>query len=89
MNDTTPEAWKKQHEIMLAMSMKQRFMEGIDMIDFTRRLVETGIRRHNSGISDVELKIEVFKRYYKDEFTEAQLNEIFRFFRSHSLLEST
>ena len=80
MNDSTPEMWKKQHELMLAMPMKQRFMEDIDMTEFTRKLMATDVRRQNPGVSELELKIEVFKGYYEDEFTEEQLNDIFHFF---------
>lgn len=84
MNDTTPEMWKKQHEIMLAMPVRQRFMEGADMIDFTRILVENGIRKQNPGISDLDMKMAVFKKYYKNDFTEEQLNDIFLFFKANN-----
>ena len=69
---------------MLAMPVKKRFMEGADMIDFTRILVENGIRKQNPGISDLDMKMAVFKKYYKNDFTEEQLNDIFLFFKANN-----
>jgi hypothetical protein len=76
MTDTTAEARKKQLEVIMSMSPLQRFMEGIQMIDDVRYIVESSIKAQNPGISEKELKAEVFRRYYKNDFTPLQLEAI-------------
>jgi hypothetical protein len=49
------------------------------MIDTARKLVEAGIRRENPGLSDKNLKIKVFRRYYGHEFPAESLAEIEKF----------
>ena len=52
---------------MLSKTPSERFMAGIEMIDFARRMVEGSIKRENENISELELKKQVFLRYYSNE----------------------
>jgi hypothetical protein len=76
MNDTSEHMRKKQAEIMLAMTPYERFMQGIEMIEYVRTIAENSIRRQNPGISPLDLKIEMFRKYYKTDFPADQIKEI-------------
>ena len=76
MNDTPPEIHQKQRDIIMSKSPKERFEMGIQMMEDARSLVEDGIRMSNPGILALELKIEVFKRYYKNDFLPEELDVI-------------
>lgn len=76
MNDTTIEMRKKQLEIIFSKTPKERFMLGVEIINSVRTIVENSIKLENPGISEIELKIAVFKRYYSKDFSENELNKI-------------
>jgi len=80
MNDTTQKMRKKQLEIMLNMTKKQRFEQGMQMIDFVKKTVENSIKKQKPNLNETELKIEVFKRYYGKEFTEVEKVRIINYF---------
>ena len=56
---------------------------GFEMIDSARYIVENSIRNRNPSISEVDLKIAVFKRYYHNDFTPEQLEKIVSAFISY------
>ena len=80
MNDTTERMRKKQLEIMLGMTNKERFEQGMQMIDFVRKTVENSIKKQKPNLNETELKIEVFKRYYGKDFTEVEQKRIINHF---------
>lgn len=82
MNDTSPEMRKKQLEGIFKMSAKERFAQGLEMIDFVRKTVENSILKQNPALSETELKIAVFKRYYGKEFSEEAQKRIIAHFQS-------
>ena len=49
---------------------------GMDMIDFAYNTVKRSILHKNPTLSEKELVVEIFKRYYSHEFSEAQLEVI-------------
>jgi hypothetical protein len=85
MNDTTEEARKKQLEIIFSKTPEERFMMGIEMIDYVRMVVENSIRAENPNISPIELKIAVFKRYYAHEFSQEEIARIEESMRKYHL----
>jgi hypothetical protein len=76
MNDTPDHVRKIQYDIILSKTPEERFLMGIEMMEDVRRMVEGSIREQNSGISDIDLKIAVFKRYYSKDFSPARLDDI-------------
>ncbi len=55
-------------------------MEGILMTDYVYQVVENSIKALHPAISKKSLKIEVFKRFYKNDFTPETLNKIINSF---------
>ena len=79
--DTTDHAYRKQLEIIMAMTPAQRFMQGIEMIDAVRMLVENSIKAEHPDISEVELKVAVFLRYYQNDYSPEECEKIVAYLR--------
>ena len=76
MSDTTHDILSKQREILLSKSSGERFMIGDEAIAFGYMVVENSIRQKNPGISEMDLKIDVFRRYYGNQFTSEETEKI-------------
>lgn len=84
MKDTTEEAERKQREIIFSKTEEERFLMGIEMIDSVRQIVANSIREKHPGISETELKVEMFKRYYSNDFPPDELEKIIRWMRGNA-----
>lgn len=88
MNDTSDEIRKKQYEIIFKMTEKERFEQGLEMISFGRLIVENSIKQNNPHLSEVDFKIEVFKRYYKNDFSLSEMENIKKaFYKYHNVAQ--
>ncbi len=87
MQDTTIEMRKKQYEIVFQMSESQRFAEGIKMIQMGRVIVENSIKEQNPQITELEMRIAVFKRYYSRDFSKPEMDNIVTAFYAHDTLK--
>jgi len=76
MSDTTHDISRKQIEILLAKSEEERFKIGDELASFGRKVLESSIRNENPGISEIDLKTEVFKRCYSMAYSAEELNLI-------------
>lgn len=78
MNDTSPEITKKMHEMIQAKSPIERFKMGCSMYDTSRYLVIRGILENNPNISEIDLRKELFLKFYRDDFDSAEIQKIFK-----------
>jgi hypothetical protein len=76
MNDTTREIQQIQFEIVMAKPLKQRLNGLFEMTELSRKIIQNRILVNNPNISDVELKVELFKVFYRSEFNEHSLQQI-------------
>jgi hypothetical protein len=76
MNDTPENIRQKQHEIVSARTMDEKLKGLFEMTDLSRRIIEGRIRSKKPDISEIELKIETFKTFYRRDFDEITLNKI-------------
>lgn len=76
MNDTHPEIEKKFQEMLMKKSPQERLRMGCEMFDAAKQIVVSSLRQENPNISPAELRQKVFLRFYKDDFTPAQLEKI-------------
>ena len=87
MTDTPLHIYEKQYEIMMAKPMSERILLGFETIDTTRQWIENSIKKDNPAISEIDLAIAVFLRYYRIEFSEIQVESIIKSLRAyHDLL---
>ena len=61
---------------MLAKSESERFRIGEEFIDFGRRVLGNSILLEFPGISETELKIEIFKKCYSSFYSPDELHLI-------------
>lgn len=81
MQDTHPDFEQMQYKMIMSRTPQERFMMGMEMIESARKLVEYGIRHKNPAISEIELKVEIFKRFYADDFSQEELEKVVRHFK--------
>jgi hypothetical protein len=80
--DTPKHIHKKQLDIFMNKPVEERFRLGMQMVDDMKSLIEERIRIKNSGISDLDLKIEVFKKMYRKDLSEDYINRVVEWMRS-------
>ena len=83
MFDTTPEIQQKQIEILLAKTLQERFFIGDQTIAFGRLMLESSIKQQNQGISDIDLRIKIFKRCYEKQFSTGEMGKIIASMKSY------
>ena len=76
MKDTSDEIYKIQHDIFMKKPLKERFLLNLDLTEFIREMTRRRILKANPGISEKELKTEIFKETYSDEFSEDEIKKI-------------
>jgi hypothetical protein len=88
MDDTTEEVKQIQRNIFFSKTNIERFTIGVEMIKMGRTIVESSIKQQYSNLSELELRIKVFERYYKNEFDEIEFQNIINSMKSYFLLKS-
>jgi hypothetical protein len=83
MNDTPDNIRKMQFQIIHSKPLKERVRMMTEMTDFSRKLIENQIRRRDPEITDIELKMEVFKAFYKNDFDAPTLKNIMESYRKY------
>ena len=76
MDDTAEDIKQKQREIFFSKTPFQRFMIGVEMIKMGRTIVESSIKQQHSNLSELDLRIKVVERYYKNDFDKAEFEKI-------------
>ncbi len=83
MSDTTGEAARKQIEILLSKTEGERFRIGDELSSFGIRILESTIRNEIPGISETDLKTEVFRRCYMKDFSPEEMKLILESMRHY------
>lgn len=83
MNDTPKHILKKQFEIINSIPLKERLLNLFELTELSRKIIENKIKEKNPDISDIDLKIELFRSFYKYDFDEAKMNEIINNMREY------
>ena len=63
-------------------SPEERMMMGFSMFDTARALVRAGILSRHPDISEKDMKVEMFKRFYSSNFDPATMEKIIRVLKS-------
>jgi len=88
MDDTTEEVKQIQRNFFFSKTNIERFTIGVEMIKMGRTIVESSIKQQYSNLSELELRIKVFERYYKNEFDETEFQNIITSMKNYFLLKS-
>ncbi len=85
MLDTTNEMIQKQREIFFLKTSSERFLICSETINFGRIMLESSIRQREPEISEIDLKIYIFKRYYESIYSKEELEKIINSMRYYHL----
>ena len=89
MLDTKPNMQKKQLEIILSKTPGERFIIGAETIDFGRIITESNIKNNNPDILELELKIQILKRYYSTFYSDGEMEKIIKSLKNYYTSENT
>ncbi|MEE9165283.1 MAG: hypothetical protein V3U15_03360 [Nitrospinota bacterium] len=78
MNDTSPEIERRFRKMMMEKSGEERLRMGFSMFDFVRRQVIASIKEKNPEADEIEIKKEIFLRFYGHEFSNEELKSILK-----------
>ena len=76
MFDTHPEIAVRFRELMMSKTGQERLLMGCSMYDAAKKIVRSSIYNNHPGITDVELRREIFLRFYGREFNRAEKEKI-------------
>ena len=76
MNDTPKHIQKKQFEIIMAKPLKERLNGLFEMTELSRKIIQNRIKTKTPDISEIELKIELFKTFYRFDYDKETINRI-------------
>lgn len=71
MNDTNPDVAIRFRNLMMCKSGQERLLMGCSMYDTAKQIVLSAIHNRRPGITDAEIKREIFLRFYGLEFSRA------------------
>lgn len=76
MNDTPKYVRQKQFDIIMSKPLKERLNNLFELTELSRKIIQNRIKIQNPGISESDLKAELFKTFYRFDFDQETLNEI-------------
>jgi len=77
MNDTTPEIAVLYRNLIMNKSGEERLLVGCSMYGTAKEIVCSAIYNNQPGITDEEMKKEIFLRFYGKEFSRADREKLF------------
>ena len=69
MFDTHPDVAIRFRDLMMSKSGQERLLMGCSMYDTAKEIVRSAIYNNRHGITDKEMKKEIFLRFYGKEFS--------------------
>ncbi len=76
MNDTPHHILVKQFEIINSKPLKERLLNLFEMTELSRTIIQNRIKQKFPHLSEIDLKIELFKTFYRFDFDTNTLNRI-------------
>jgi hypothetical protein len=89
MNDTPQYILQKQFDIMHAKPLKERIKGLFEMTELSRSIIINQLHKKNPELNEIELKIELFKAFYRFDFDLETLNKIAGKMKEFLLKENT
>ena len=76
MNDTPRYILQKQFEIIYAKPLKERLDGLFEMTELSRKIIKHQLASKQPELTEIEIKIELFKAFYRFDFDSVTLNRI-------------
>ena len=81
MTDTDPQTEAVYRQMLMAREPGERFLMGLQMCGMARAMVLASLPE---GLSPIERKVALLRRYYQNDFSEAELARIEQALRTYS-----
>jgi len=78
MKDTPDEIYAKQFAIFMAKPIKERFLLNLQLTELVRETTQRRIKRQHPEFNDDEVKIEMIKQFYSNDFSADEMEAIIR-----------
>jgi hypothetical protein len=88
MYDTPKYILQKQFDIIYSKPLKERISRIFEMTELSRKIIQNQIHLKRPELSEIEIKIELFKAFYKFDFDTEKLNVIAEQMKQFLLKES-
>jgi hypothetical protein len=82
MDDTSLLIKQKMQELMQAKSPEQRLIMGCSMFNCSKQLVINAILRQTPNLTSFELRVELFLKFYGNDFDVEHREKIIRHFQN-------
>jgi len=79
MNDTSPAIDEKMLELIRKKTPEERLRMGCSMYDFSKSLVTRSILESFPNLTQVEIRREIFLRFYGNDFDSAKSQKILEY----------
>jgi hypothetical protein len=89
MTNTPDIVLQKQSEIIQAKPLIERLKMGFEMTELSRTIILNQIRQERPELNEIELKIELLKTFYRDDFDDATLHKIAEEMRRYFVKKKT
>ena len=76
MNDTPRSVLMKQFEIIYAKPLREKVEGLFEMTELSRKIIQNQLALKHPEMNEAEIKIEMFKIFYKSDFNETILFQI-------------
>ena len=76
MNDTDTAIESRYREMLMRLPPQERLLRASGMFSDAKKLVEESIRQQMGQLTEVEMKTELFKRFYACDFSPRELAAI-------------
>jgi hypothetical protein len=76
MNDTPRYILQKQFEIIYAKTLKEKLDGLFEMTELSRKIIQNQLLSKRPELTEIEIKIELFKVFYRFDFDDVTLNRI-------------
>jgi len=83
MNDTPKYIQQKQFEIIYSKTLKEKIAGIFEMTELSRTIIHNQLRLKRPDLSEIDLKIELFRIFYRDDFNAETLNQIAESMRNY------
>ena len=81
MKDTSEDIEIYQRKLIYAKPVRERFGMAVEMYEIAREMAIDSIKKLNPGINKKDLKKELFKRFYLNDFSEDEMRIIIENFK--------
>ncbi len=76
MKDTSDKIWSQYHKMIMQKSGEERLLMGCSMFDTAKEIVKSSLLSKSPKQDPLDLKRNIFLRFYGHEYNERQLNKI-------------